>query len=307
MDIKEWLSQQSHAVTSTYHMGRYCGDWKATTHHTGKPSFHLILNGKCWLHLEDKPTSFPLSDGDIVFFFSDLPFYLLSSPDKSFDVLPFKKMLPAAEVNENDTALLCGFLHPSSYEMELLFALMPEYLIITHDMDVNRKLRHIFELVKIECRSVDKNNDLTVTRLTDLLLVYVVEQVMESHFIDINLLLSARNKILAELFIRILSSPAENWSIDRMSSLTQMSRSTFIRKVQGITTYSPNEVVTRLRINVASSKLLRGWSVEEAASEIGYESVAGFCRSFKKITRCTPAGFSKVLAKKIGVNETYKK
>lgn len=295
MNIKTWLAQQSRSATSVFHMGRYCQDWKATTHHTGKPSFHLVLEGECWLQIGNNQKTIPLNEGDIVFFFSDMPFYLISSPEKQPDELPRKTMRPLNESTQDDTALLCGFLHPSTYESELLFALMPEYLLITRDMQVNKKLRHLFELVKIECISTEENCELAVTRLTDLLLVYVVEQVMDYHLVDVNLLLAAQSKPLIELFIQIIYSPAEEWSIERMAGIVRMSRSTFIRKVQTVTSYSPNELVSRLRINVAVNLLRRGYSINDVAVQVGYESSSGFYKAFRKVTDITPAEFAKMM------------
>lgn len=295
MDIKTWLAQQSRSATSVFHMGRYCHDWKATTHHTGKPSFHLVLEGECWLQIGDNQKTIPLNEGDIVFFFSDMPFYLISSPEKQPEELPRKTMRPLKEPTQDDTALLCGFLHPSTCESELLFALMPEYLLITRDMQVNKKLRHLFELVKIECISTEENCELAVTRLTDLLLVYVVEQVMDYHLVDVNLLQAAQSNPLTELFIQIIYSPAEEWSIERMAGLVSMSRSTFIRKVQTVTSYSPNELVSRMRINVAVNLLRRGHSIDDVAVQVGYESSSGFYKAFRKVTDITPAEFAKMM------------
>ncbi|WP_370612380.1 AraC family transcriptional regulator [Citrobacter meridianamericanus] len=295
MDIKTWLAQQSRSATSVFHMGRYCNDWKATTHHTGKHSFHIVLEGECWLQIGNNQKTIPLNEGDIVFFFSDIPFYLVSSSDKRPEELPRKTMRPLNESTEEDTALMCGFLHPITYESELLFALMPEYLLITQDMQVNKKLRHLFELVKIECISTEKNCDLAITRLTDLLLVYVVEQVMDYHLVDVNLLQAAQSRPLTELLIQIIYSPSEEWSIERMAGLVSMSRSTFIRKVQTITSYSPNELVSRLRINVAVNLLRRGHSIDDVAVKVGYGSSSGFYKAFRKVTDITPADFARML------------
>ena len=76
MYIKEWLANQTHVATSVFHLGRYCDDWKASTYPTGMPSFHLVLEGQCWLRFTDRITVVNLSEGDIVFFFFNMPFYL---------------------------------------------------------------------------------------------------------------------------------------------------------------------------------------------------------------------------------------
>lgn len=88
MYIKEWLANQTHVATSVFHLGRYCDDWKASTYPTGMPSFHLVLEGQCWLRFTDRNTVVNLSEGDIVFFFFNMPFYLVSSPEANAENIP---------------------------------------------------------------------------------------------------------------------------------------------------------------------------------------------------------------------------
>ncbi|MGS0639217.1 cupin domain-containing protein [Citrobacter sp. VF227] len=289
MDIKTWLSQQSHAATSVFHLGRYCEQWKASSYETGNASFHVVLEGECWLSLGEKQGDTALSEGDIVFFFSCIPFSLQSSPSFSPEALPEKAMLPFGDAVTNETALLCGFLHPKNPQSELLFAMMPEYLLIRPEMRGSARIRTLLELLKLECLHSGTDSELAITRLTDLLLVYVIEEVMAEHLVDVNLLLASRQKEFAALFLDIVRNPHEEWSIEYMAERLQMSRSTFIRKIQSISGYSPNELVMRLRVNVAVNLLRRGHTVDIVAPRVGYESLPGFYKAFKKITASTPA------------------
>lgn len=291
MDIKTWLSRQPHAATSVFHMGRYCGKWKASTHATGNPSFHIVLDGQCWLSLEQKDERKQLEAGDIVFFFSNRPFYLLSSATASIDELPQKTMVPISTAHSDDTALLCGFLHPTNYQSELLFALMPECLVIKRDTGSNQRLHKLFDLLKIECWQTETESSLAITRLTDILLIYVVEELLDEHRVDTNLLLASQSEKLSILIIAIINRPSEKWTIEEMADIMHMSRSTFIRKVRDICHYSPNELVIRLRINIAVNLLRRGYIVGDVSQMVGYDSITGFCSAFRKITGDTPTEF----------------
>jgi hypothetical protein len=37
--------------TTLFHLGQYCGSWKASTSGLARAGFHLVLDGECWLHL----------------------------------------------------------------------------------------------------------------------------------------------------------------------------------------------------------------------------------------------------------------
>lgn len=294
MDIKVWLTQQSHAATSVFNLGRYSDQWNASSYETGNASFHVILEGKCQLSLGGKQTN--LSAGDIIFFFSCIPFSLHSAPVFSPDALPVKAMLPFGNAATDETALLCGFLHPKNLQSELLFAMMPEYLLIRSEMQSSTKIRPLLELLKLECRDSGADRELAITRLTDLLLIYVVEQVMAEHLVDNNLIQVCQNKDLTALFLDVIRNPREEWSIERMADILDMSRSTFIRKIQRASGYNPNELIVRLRVNVAVNLLRKGYSVEDVAFTVGYESLTGFYKAFKKITVVPPSEFARIFS-----------
>ncbi|MDQ4429055.1 AraC family transcriptional regulator [Yokenella regensburgei] len=291
MDIKTWLSCQSHAATSIFHMGRYCGKWQASTYATGNPSFHVILEGQCWLLLENDRVRTLLSEGDIIFFFTNRPFYLLSSATEAQEELPTKTMLPVTHQHPDDTALLCGFLKPTNYQSALLFSLMPEYLLIERGSRSNQRLHKLFELLKIECWQSESECALTITRLTDLLLVYVVEEILADKMVDVNLLLASKSEKLSNLIMNIIKSPSEKWSVEDMAKFMNMSRSTFIRKAHYICGYTPSELLTRIKVNIAVNLFRRGYAVSDVSQAVGYDSVSGFYCAFKKITGKTPSAF----------------
>lgn len=293
MYIKEWLANQTHVATSVFHLGRYCDDWKASTYPTGMPSFHLVLEGQCWLRFTDRNTVVNLSEGDIVFFFFNMPFYLVSSPEANAENIPKKSMYSISEPKDGDTALLCGFLHPKTIQGEILFALLPEFMIIKKDDTSSQKISQLVAILQLECSVSQSGCELALARLTDLLLVYIVEQIVDEHLVDIKLLDISQHAPFSDLLLQIMHNPTLDWSIDMMAGKVNMSRSTFIRKIDDICGYTPNELVTRLRINIAINLLRRGYKVEEVTSRVGYESLSGFNKAFRKITSSKPADFWK--------------
>lgn len=297
-EAKIWLTEQSRFATSILHMGRYCDLWKATVNDLGCPSFHIVLQGICWLKIDKSKSMITLDEGDIVFFFKPVPFYIQSTSNINTENLPKKKMYPLNDSKPNDTALLCGILHPGDYKGELFFGLLPEYLILTKEMKTHKKFEQLIELLKLECWNTESECALTITRLTDVLLMYVVEAVIEQHSIDNNLLRIAKDEKLAKLSINIINRPSLKWSIDNMAAMLHISRSTFIRKVTSICGYGPNELVTRFRINTAKNLLRRGECLENISQKTGYESLTGFHKAFKKITSKTPGEYLKSISVK---------
>lgn len=288
MNVKTWLSTQAHMATSIFHTGRYCDSWKASTYDAGLPSFHAVLDGSCWLTFSDSHKRIRLDEGDIVFFFFNLPFYLTSEDSTNLDNVSQKIMYSFKEKKDGDTGLLCGFLHPKSIEAEILFTLLPEYIILNKEMPANEKITQLISMLKLE--AIDAC-EFVLTRITDLLLVYVVEQLIGQYLVDVNLLKLSQHKGFSRLLIEIMYNPSQEWSLEVMAKKMNMSRSSFIRKLEYICGLSSNELITKLRMNIAVNLLRRGFNADDVAFKIGYKSSVGFYKAFKKTTLSSPSNF----------------
>lgn len=291
MNTSGWLLREGEARTSVFHLGRYCSEWKASTYPYGKPSFHIVLGGECWLDLFNQHPRTFLEKGDILFFFKNLPFVLASSPEADVNDLPRKPMLKIAAPSVDATDLLCGFLQPHTLSGQLLFALLPDIFLIKNGDSVNNKLHALFELLQIEVNlSSDEQNPI-ITHLTDAILHYIISESSSLYDLDINLLNAASDESIARLLIAIVDSPESAWSLDDMAHFSHMSRSTFIRRMLKATSYTPNMVLSKLRIYVALNLLYRGIKTEEIYGHVGYESVSGFYQAFKRVTGTAPGDY----------------
>ncbi|WP_336283778.1 AraC family transcriptional regulator [Citrobacter arsenatis] len=291
MNTSGWLLKGGEAKTSVFHLGRYCSEWKASTYSYGEPSFHIVLGGECWLDLFNQQPRIMLEKGDILFFFNNFPFYLTSSPDKSIDDLPRKQMSKIEGSSSDATDLLCGFIQPNSIASQLRFALLPDIFLIRQKDDVSNKIHSLFELLLTEVNASADENNCIIAHLTDAILHYVVNESTSLYDIDINLLNAANDEPLAKLIIAIIENPQYSWSLDDMARFTYMSRSTFIRRILKATSYTPNLVLSKLRIYVSLNLLRRGIKTEDIYSSVGYESLSGFYQAFKRVMGTAPGDY----------------
>lgn len=291
MNTSGWLLKGGEANTSVAHLGRYCSEWKASTYSYGEPSFHIVLGGECWLDLFNQHPRVILEKGDILFFFKNFPFFLTSSPDVNIDDLPRKQMMRIEDSAFDATDLLCGFIKPKSIASQLLFALLPDIFLIKENDDVSSKIHSLFQLLLEEVKSSADENNSIIAHLTDAILYYVISESSSLYDIDLNLLGAVDDEPLAKLIIAITDNPQHPWSLDDMARYTHMSRSTFIRRIMKATSYTPNLVLSKLRIYVSLNLLRRGIRTEDIYSSVGYESLSGFYQAFKRIMGVTPGDY----------------
>lgn len=291
MNTSGWLLKGGEAKTSVFHLGRYCNEWKASTYSYGEPSFHIVLGGECWLDLFNQQPRIMLEQGDILFFFNNFPFFLTSSPDTDIDALPRKKMIKIEDSSSNSTDLLCGFIQPKSIASQLLFALLPDIFIIKKIDDVSNKIHALFELLMTEVNASADENNCIIAHLTDAILHYVISESTSLYDIDINIMNAANDEPLAKLIIAIIDNPEHSWTLDDMARFTYMSRSTFIRRILKATSYTPNLVLSKLRIYVSLNMLRRGMKTDDIYCRVGYESLSGFYQAFKRVMGTAPGDY----------------
>ncbi|MEM9161031.1 MAG: hybrid sensor histidine kinase/response regulator transcription factor, partial [Verrucomicrobiota bacterium] len=83
------------------------------------------------------------------------------------------------------------------------------------------------------------------------------------------------------------------FSVEEFARMMGMSRSTFYRKFQAIANISPADFIKSYRLEKATTFLLNGSSVSEAAYKAGYTEASPFYRAFKKKFGCTPSEYRK--------------
>ena len=143
-----WLIDSVQLEATVFHLGQYCGRWQASTAGRGLGSFHLVLHGQCYLHLEGRaPVHLRARDG--VFMLRDTPHFLSPDPDPATarPGVPMQQLGPAAP---NATALACGFFHFRSALSTLIADSFPDSLVLRADEPALQALNALFDLILAE-------------------------------------------------------------------------------------------------------------------------------------------------------------
>jgi AraC family transcriptional activator of mtrCDE len=99
---------------------------------------------------------------------------------------------------------------------------------------------------------------------------------------------------LAPALAALFSEPARPWSLTELARLCNMSRATLVRQFQEKLERSASELLTDIRMAIASNELRNSsMSVGAVAETVGYQSEAAFQRAFKSHMGVTPAQWRK--------------
>uniref|UniRef100_UPI0006482625 cupin domain-containing protein n=1 Tax=Delftia sp. ZNC0008 TaxID=1339242 RepID=UPI0006482625 len=134
---------------SVFHVGQYCGRWRASTAGRARACFHLILDGRCWLHLPGQP-SVELQPRDGVFLSRDVPHFISPYADPDMACAP-QAMRPATgDAGIGETALACGFFTFEGPMRGLLVDAFPDHLVLRGDDHAMSGASMLFDLMRAE-------------------------------------------------------------------------------------------------------------------------------------------------------------
>jgi AraC-like DNA-binding protein len=287
-----WLLGSLELETTLFHLGQYCGSWKASISGLARSGFHLVLNGQCWLHLADEKAPRLLQAGDAVFFLRDVPHTLspLADPLQAAQA-------PPAAMGELDfavtgsVALACGFFEFRSALNRVFLGSFPDYIVIPAQGGALTELRPLFDLILAEAQGSGPVPSPLITRLVDLLFFYVIRHLCQRQEVTAGLWALLGRPEFAPLLDAIIESPGQDWTVEVMAELTHMSRATFFKRFQQACGATPAQMLQQLRMKQASALIQDGMSLSRAAEQVGYQSDAAFSRVFKKTTGLLPGAY----------------
>ncbi|PKH13762.1 AraC family transcriptional regulator [Pseudomonas fluorescens] len=291
--LVDWLLDSLELNTSLFHVGRYCGDWHASTHGLARASFHLIVQGECWLHIDGQPTEY-LNNGDAVFLLRDLE-YRLSGADSAAGAqeCPRRPMLPLDSRATDGVGLVCGFFHFQSGLSAMIVDSLPAWIILRAGDPSLTAARNLFALILQECERLPAPSQALLERLCHLLFLYVLrQQVLDNTELG-GLAALGRQPAFADLLEQLIARPAENWTLQSMAACTGLSRSAFFKRFHELCGQSPGQVLLMMRMRHACQLFQTDQTVAQVSLAVGYQSVAAFTRAFHKVTGQQPGAYRK--------------
>ncbi|HBR0929062.1 TPA: AraC family transcriptional regulator [Klebsiella variicola] len=289
----EWLLDNLSIENSVFHVGKYCGSWKGGTSGSGKASYHLVMEGHCWLHCAQHSSALRLEKGDMVFILQDCPFVLSSHENaQSAYRAPVQEMQPLTYKDETSTALACGFITFKTTISQMLLSFLPQVIVFKAQDDRSGSIGKLVAVINREATQTALRSEKLIASLTELLFFMVIRHYLSSHTVKTPLDNIPLTTEFLNLMAEIVLFPARPWTVEAMARASGLSRSWFIQRFNQVSPLSPAEIVRHIRIALACQHIAGGVSLTQSAERVGYLSQAAFNRAFQRITGVTPGRYS---------------
>ena len=257
--------------------------------------FHMAVNGSCWIRVKDDPEPLLLNHGDFVVvphgachILSDHPDTPVLTLDKVLEksgYQPGQNLVFGGRAGSGSARLICGHFEFDEDWSHPLFAQLPAHIFVKGSRSLDFGwFDQALRFTAYEARSDLPGNHSIVKRLTEILFIHVIrvwsQREPRSGFVAA-LGDAGIGRSLRAFHERI----AEKWTVADLAKTATLSRTVFNQRFHQLTGMPPMQYLTQWRIQKAGKMLLEtDHSVDWIADNVGYESVAAFSRTFKRIT-----------------------
>lgn len=291
------LSAGLHSTILTRHA--FYSSWGTWLPCNKSMGFHFVSHGEIYVRAPRFKTSLRLQKGDIVLL--NRGFYHEIATDNKVKARPLSEQMKAMKANAGKApvaALISGVYQFQTEPIHPFFAELPDYIILrAHEIPANSPLYIAQQLLSAELSENQQGSDAVIKGLLDVAFNYILRNWLnretgQKHSWSVAL----KDKHLQNAIKSIHAEPAKEWSLEKLASISGLSRAAFAQKFKRMTGDSPAHYLAKVRVQRAMD-LLRSTdlSLEVIADRIGYGDPFVFSKAFKRIQGVSPRDFKKGL------------
>lgn len=270
----------------------------------GTVRFHLVLQGGCWVSVDDSTEPFRLNEGDVALIPHGAAQTLSSAPGQ--ELLPLADLMDDGKAHAGGVLrygtrdegthcrLVCGFCSFDDHLKHPMFRGLPPLLVVGVRSTGNAPwLAEAIRVTTMEANLADVGMRDILGRLIEVLFIQAVRHELRTPSTESNAFLVAiTDAQLAPAIRAVHERLEEHWTITRLARTAAMSRTQFAHRFKEVLDQTPMQYLTDWRLQKA-----RQWlkdtelSVADVAQRCGYQSVPSFTRRFTERFGVSPAAF----------------
>ena len=259
---------------------------------------HLVIAGESYIKIEGEPEARRLKAGDLIFFPRSAEHVLSSEAacNNCGDTLHINNSgaFTVASSNSGGEKGLDLFCARFEYDKHAdIMHDLPETVLIRMN---HPSLQCLVSMLQYESAHTLSGSRAIVNALSSVLLVLIVRAYLEQGGEAPlgGILNGLRDKRLRQLIQTVVSRPEDEWNIEKMTALANLSRAQLMRLFKQQTGISPHAFVNLIRLRQAAVLLRQtADSVLSIALNVGFQSETHFGKAFKKQYGISPGQYRK--------------
>jgi AraC-like DNA-binding protein len=266
-------------------------------------TIHVVMQGQCWLLLEQQSQQIPLEVGDLVILFQSQEHIICddpTSPTVKLEKVIAQKPDPgykriAYGGNGSLTQLVSGtFKFCSDPSCNPLLLALPPFIHIKNKKgQFTSWLEKTLQFIAAEIEINQLGCQCVLSRLADVLLLQAIRAYVADLPIDRSNWLRALTDIEISVALSLMHhQPGFSWTVGSLAEAIPMSRSAFAERFNQVVGQPPMQYLTTWRM-IKAANLLREskLGVRDIATKVGYASEVAFSKAFKRWAGIAPGNY----------------
>lgn len=307
MSQSDWLSQLLRLLTVTGQLEVRCvydAPWRLDEPDSAayEIPYHVLLQGRAIIEDPETEATQELIGGDIVLLPHGSSHVLHDGSGKKPRMAHDRQGSAGWMLSENKGRgerldMLCGRFRIAPPHDRLIHNYLPRRLVVRvkgdpGETETGSTISHLANLVglmRMESSGEKVGGYAILNALSSALFALTLRAASESEQAPEGLLALASHPRLAPAISAMFADPAQNWNLQNLADLCNMSRATFMRHFQDNLGRSAFELLADIRMGLAANELKKpNMSTETVAYSVGYQSVSAFRRVFTDKMGMTP-------------------
>jgi AraC-like DNA-binding protein len=273
----------------------------------GQPCFHLVTEGRVWLHPGDGTEPILLKAGEVAFVPRGSK-HRLTGQEATNGLLPAVDLREQWEATRASGATLVESLKPGSFEPTMARTLsgivqidgvapawlwrgLPTFTTLQWgEGRVPHWLTIGLAYLDQELSRERLARQAVIDRLGDIVFIQSMRSYLEgSHRAPTGWLMGLKDSMVSRVLGAMHREPQQPWTLASLAKVGCVSRTVLAERFTQMLGEPPLGYLTRHRMHVAARRLRRSADpVSEVARSVGYLSAAAFAQAFKREFECTP-------------------
>ena len=267
------------------------GPWRAP--------FHVVLRGECELWLPEGDRTIALRPGSLLVLPRGSAHTLRAQSSRAgARIRTHAGPLVDLKTNVRDPAsadieILCGEFEFRGRRRSALLEALPDCLVVEFaERPEFGWLQGLLRMMAHEIAQQDAGAAAIVAELSGAVFTLAVRAHLETAPAQAGVLGVMANARLAPALSAMLAAPGEAWTVESLAARCHLSRAAFARLFAQHARTGPLELLTSLRMELASRLLAQGEEDTASIGEaVGYRSEAAFNRAFARHAGMTPGRY----------------
>jgi AraC-like DNA-binding protein len=263
--------------------------------------FHIVIRGQCYLQIDGEEEGMFISSGDLIVIPHGASHTLTDSPatptrplNDVLDEVAYEGKGPLIYGGSGvGCCLVCGEFNFDELGSHPLLNSLPKKLFVSGDSSYNTQwLDSAIGFIAHEAVNVEPGAHAIINRLSEIMLIQVIRATLATADEKIPFLSAFTDTRIDSVLSAIHENPADDWSVEKLGQLANMSRSSFSNRFTELVQMTPLQYIIFVRLQMASRMLIDTTMPLAVISEcVGYQSEAAFSQSFKKQFDMRPGEF----------------